>query len=349
MTLLELDNLAVTYPGRRGGSPVPAVVGVSLALARGQVIGIAGESGCGKSTLARAAVGLLTPTSGAARFDGQAVRPVEQGRRSAQQARLQMVFQDPYSSLNPRRRIGDQIADGLVNTNLLPASERGARVAELLVQVGLPADAAPRLPNQFSGGQRQRIAIARALAVEPSAIILDEPFASLDASSQAQIINLLLELRRSENIGMLLISHDLGVVRHVSDVVAVMYLGRVVEVAQTADLWREPLHPYTQALISAVPSVSAAGTLPATLSGEVPDPAHPPTGCPFHPRCTFAFDLCTTAEPPLAAVAPGREVACWLHESPETDPPVRVDDVPSDGEAAPAADAEPDESLGELG
>jgi oligopeptide/dipeptide ABC transporter ATP-binding protein len=345
MTLLELEDVAVTYPGRRGGDPVPAVVGVSLSLARGKVIGIAGESGCGKSTLARAAVGLLAPSSGAARFDGELVHHVERGRRSRKQSRLQMVFQDPYSSLNPRRRIGDQIADGLVNNQLLPASERDARVAELLVQVGLPPDAARRLPNQFSGGQRQRIAIARALAVAPSAIILDEPFASLDASSQAQIINLLLELRRSEDIGMLLISHDLGVVRHVSDVVAVMYLGRVVEMAETADLWREPLHPYTQALISAVPSVSAAGTLPDTLPGEVPDPAHPPTGCPFHPRCRFAFDLCATSEPPLATVAPGREVACWLHESPETDPPVWVDMVPSDGDAAPMPDADPDVSM----
>jgi peptide/nickel transport system ATP-binding protein len=345
MTLLELQDLEVVYPGRRGSSPVPAVVGVSLTLARGQVIGLAGESGCGKSTLARAAVGLLAPSSGAVLFDGDSVRPVVKGRRTAKQAQLQMVFQDPYSSLNPRRRVGDQIADGLVIHRLLPAADRAARVAELLVQVGLPADAGRRFPSQFSGGQRQRIAIARALAVAPEAIVLDEPFASLDASSQAQIINLLLDIKGSQDIGMLLISHDLGVVRQVSDVVAIMYLGRVVEVSRTEDLWREPLHPYTQALIAAVPSVSAAGVLPETLTGEVPDPAHPPSGCPFHPRCKFAFDLCAVAEPPLAAVAPGREVACWLHESPETDPPVRIAAVPDDGVEAPMPDAEPEEAL----
>jgi oligopeptide/dipeptide ABC transporter ATP-binding protein len=341
MTLLELRDVAVTYPGRRGGAPVPAVVGVSLALGRGEVIGIAGESGCGKSTLARAAVGLLSPTSGSAVFDGTPVRSVEHGRRSASEARLQMVFQDPYSSLNPRRRIGDQIADGLVNHDLLPAGERAARVAALLDQVGLPPDSSRRLPNQFSGGQRQRIAIARALAVAPQAIILDEPFASLDASSQAQIINLLVDLKRNEGIGMLLISHDLGVVRHVSDSVAVMYLGRVVEIARTEQLWDEPLHPYSRALISAVPSVRAARRLPETLTGEVPDPAHPPTGCPFHPRCPAVMPVCTTAEPPLDEVRPGRRVACWLHESPGTHPPVQVATVADDGAPPAMPDAEP--------
>jgi oligopeptide/dipeptide ABC transporter ATP-binding protein len=338
VTLLELVDLEVVYPGRRGGDPVPAVAGVSLKLAEGQVVGLAGESGCGKSTLARAAVGLLAPSGGAALFDGQEVRPVERARRTARQARLQMVFQDPYSSLNPRRRVGDQIGDALVIHRLLPPAERPARVAELLTQVGLPPDAARRYPSQFSGGQRQRIAIARALAASPEAIVLDEPFASLDASSQAQIINLLLDLKTSQSIGMLLISHDLGVVRQVSDVVAIMYLGRVVEVARTDDLWREPFHPYTQALIAAVPSVSAAGALPETLAGEVPDPAHPPTGCPFHPRCKFAFDLCRVAEPPLAEVRPGREAACWLHESPATEPPVRVASVPDEGAEAPPPD-----------
>jgi peptide/nickel transport system ATP-binding protein len=343
MTLLDLRDLEVVYPGRRGGDPVPAVAGVSLSLERAQVIGLAGESGCGKSTLARAAVGLLAPSAGSVVFEGEPVRPVERGRRSAKQSRLQMVFQDPYSSLNPRRRIGDQIADALVIHGLVPAAGRGDRVGELLDAVGIPRDSARRYPGEFSGGQRQRIAIARALAAEPNAIVLDEPFASLDASSQAQIVNLLVDLTASREIGMLLISHDLGVIRQVSDVVAVMYLGRIVEVAPTADLWREPLHPYTQALIAAVPSVSDAGRIPDGLAGEVPDPAHPPTGCPFHPRCQFAFDLCRTAEPPLTTVAPRREAACWLRESPETAPPVRVAAVPDEGEPAPASDAEPEE------
>jgi peptide/nickel transport system ATP-binding protein len=225
----------------------------------------------------------------------------------------------------------------------VPPEQRDETVASLLDAVGIPADAARRYPGEFSGGQRQRIAIARASAASPNAIVLDEPFASLDASSQAQIVNLLLELTVSRQIGMLLISHDLGVIRQASDIVAVMYLGRIVEVAPTDDLWRKPLHPYTQALISAVPSVSDAGVLPEALAGEVPDPAHPPTGCTFHPRCPFAFDVCRIAEPPLARVAPGRETACWLHESPETNPPVRVAAVPDDGEAAPAHDVQAEE------
>jgi peptide/nickel transport system ATP-binding protein len=225
-----------------------------------------------------------------------------------------MVFQNPFSSLNPRRRVGDQIADAMSILRLVPASHRAERVRELLERVGLPAGAASRFPHQYSGGQRQRIAIARALAAEPSAIVLDEPLSSLDASAQAQVANLLKRLARELNVGLLLISHDLAIVRHTADVVAVMYLGLIVETAPTLRLWTAPLHPYTEALIEAIPRADGKGWLPESLPGEVPDPARPPSGCRFHPRCPYAFDRCVEESPPLVEVAPRREVACWLHQ-----------------------------------
>lgn len=310
---LELQDVRVTYAGRRGAAPVPAVVGVTLTVAQGQVVALAGESGCGKSTLARAAVGLIEPSAGRVLFEGSPVRWVGAGRRPADQARLQMVFQDPYSSLNPRRRVGSQVADAMIIRRTHGRASVGTTVGELLGSVGIPAEAADRYPREFSGGQRQRIAIARALAASPSAVVLDEPFASLDASAQAQVINVLLDLRRDRALSMLLISHDLGVIRQVADIVAIMYLGRVVELAPAEQLWAAPLHPYSEALISAVPSVHDLGSLPVTLPGEVPDPTNPPVGCPFHPRCRYAFDLCRVKEPPLEpASSPGRQVACWL-------------------------------------
>jgi peptide/nickel transport system ATP-binding protein len=225
-----------------------------------------------------------------------------------------MVFQNPFSSLNPRRRVGDQIADAMAILKLVPAGNRRARVSGLLEQVGLPAAAAQRFPHQYSGGQRQRIAIARALAAEPSVIVLDEPLSSLDASAQAQVANLLKGLARELRVGLLLISHDLAIVRHVADVVAVMYLGLVVETAPTRRLWTAPLHPYTEALIEAIPRADGSGWLPESLPGEVPDPAHPPAGCRFHPRCPYAFERCRTDSPPLVEIVGGRHVACWLHE-----------------------------------
>jgi peptide/nickel transport system ATP-binding protein len=313
MSLLELDAVEVEY-ARRGRSSVRAVAGATLSLERGQVVGLVGESGCGKSTLARAAVGLVAPTGGTVRFDGETLEPLTRRARPRRQAKLQLVFQDPYSSLNPRRRVGVQIADGLTILGLVASpEERRARVAELLSQVGLPTDAADRFPHEFSGGQRQRIAIARALAAEPSAIVLDEPLSSLDASAQAQIANLLVGLARDLDIGMLLISHDLAIVRQVADVVSVMYLGVIVESGKTGAVWNQPLHPYTEALIGAVPKVDGIGTLPAALPGEVPDPANPPTGCRFHPRCPYVMDRCRVDEPPLVAVAE-RVSACWLNE-----------------------------------
>ena len=313
MSLLELRDVAVEYR-RAGRSPVRAVAGASLSVDAGQVVGLVGETGCGKSTLARAAVGLVKTSSGSVWFEGRPVRPLGRRARSRVDARLQMVFQNPFSSLNPRRRVGDQIADAMDILGLVPAPRRRTRVQELLEQVGLPATAAQRFPHQYSGGQRQRIAIARALAADPSVIVLDEPLSSLDASAQAQVANLLKRLTRDLGVGLLLISHDLAIVRHIADVVAVMYLGLVVETSPTRRLWSAPLHPYTEALIEAIPRADGSGWLPESLPGEVPDPARPPAGCRFNPRCPYAFDRCRAEAPPLVEVADARQVACWLHE-----------------------------------
>jgi peptide/nickel transport system ATP-binding protein len=314
MSLLELRGVEVEYT-RPGRPPVRAVAGASLAVEAGQVVGLVGETGCGKSTLARAAVGLVAPTAGSVWFEGRQVRPLGRRARSRNEARLQMVFQNPFSSLNPRRRVGDQIADAMAILGLVPGGRRRTRVSQLLERVGLPAAAAQRFPHQYSGGQRQRIAVARALAAEPSVLVLDEPLSSLDASAQAQIANLLKGLARELHVGLLLISHDLAIVRHIADVVAVMYLGLIVETAPTRRLWSAPLHPYTEALVEAIPRADGKGWLPESLPGEVPDPARPPTGCRFHPRCPYAFERCFSESPPLLAVTRDRGVACWLHEA----------------------------------
>jgi peptide/nickel transport system ATP-binding protein len=304
MSVLELHDVVVDYHGR--GGRVRAVAGASLSIERGKIVGLVGESGCGKSTLARAAVGLVKTTSGTVTFEGRPVTSLGRRARPTELVKLQLVFQNPYSSLNPRRTIGSQVADGTGR------EQRDARVRELLELVGLPANAFKRFPHEFSGGQRQRIAIARALAADPSVIVLDEPLASLDASAQAQLANLLKRLSRELDVGLLLISHDLAIVRHVADDVSVMYLGRMVEIGPTDSLWESPAHPYTEALTAAVPRADGAGVLPEALPGEVPDPAHPPSGCRFHPRCPHAFDRCPVEEPPLMELTAKRSAACWL-------------------------------------
>jgi peptide/nickel transport system ATP-binding protein len=318
MSVLELDDVDVTYE-RRDHVKLKAVVGASLSVDRGQIVGLVGESGCGKSSLARAAVGLVAPSAGRVRFEGQEVSALTRRARPRALTRLQLVFQNPYSSLNPRRKVGDQIADGLPDGTGGRAGR--ARVGELLERVGLSPGAAERFPSQFSGGQRQRIAIARALAADPSLIVLDEPLASLDASAQAQVANLLVELSRELSLGLLLISHDLAIVRHTADVVSVMYLGRIVETGPTREVWAAPLHPYTEALIAAVPRSDGAGTMPEALPGEVPDPARPPTGCRFHPRCPHRFARCPEEEPVLEAAFTARAVACWLPRDAVPTPP----------------------------
>jgi peptide/nickel transport system ATP-binding protein len=300
MSRLELRDVVVDYHGR--GGRVRAVAGASISVDRGRIVGLVGESGCGKSTLARAAVGLVETAGGTVEFEGRPVTPLGRRARPSELVRLQLVFQNPYSSLNPRRTVGSQLADGA----------RDVDVGALLERVGLPPNAVSRYPHEFSGGQRQRIAIARALAASPSVIVLDEPLASLDASAQAQLANLLTSLSRELDVGLLLISHDLAIVRHVADAVSVMYLGRMVETAPTVPLWDQPAHPYSEALIAAVPRADGAGLLPESLPGEVPNPADPPSGCRFHPRCPYAFDRCSVEEPPLDHLLGGRAAACWL-------------------------------------
>lgn len=321
MNALELRDVVVDYE-RRDGVLVRAVAGASLSIERGRIVGLVGESGCGKSSLARAAVGLVRPTAGTVLFEGRQVTPLGRGARQRELVRLQLVFQNPYASLNPRRKVGSQLTDALVALDLLPRRDRAQRARELCELVGLPAAAVDRFPHEFSGGQRQRIAIARALAAEPSVIVLDEPLASLDASAQAQLANLLARLSRELDLSLLLISHDLAIVRHVADEVSVMYLGVMVETGPTQPLWRLPLHPYSEALIRAVPHPDGSGLLPEALPGEVPDPSRPPRGCRFHPRCLYAFDRCREETPPLVSLSQSRVAACWLQpEGAEPRPP----------------------------
>ncbi|MEO5701784.1 MAG: oligopeptide/dipeptide ABC transporter ATP-binding protein [Casimicrobiaceae bacterium] len=288
---------------------VHAVENVSLAVARGETLGLVGESGCGKSTLGRVAAGILSATIGRAQIDGV---PVMTGGRK-HTTRIQMVFQDPFASLNPRMRIGETIAEGPIAHGLVHRSDAAADTIRWLKAVGLDADAAQRFPHQFSGGQRQRVAIARALAMRPDALVCDEPVASLDVSIQAQIINLFLQLRRDLHLTMLFISHDLSVVRHVSDRVAIMYLGRIVELGATEDIFLTPRHPYTRALLDSAPRLAADGDPVQDIhpiSGELPSPINPPSGCAFHLRCAFAQDRCKQELPLLRASGPQREVAC---------------------------------------
>jgi len=306
--VLQLSAVAVEYG--RGGQRVRAVDGVDLAVARGEVVGLVGESGCGKSTLARAAVGLEPLAAGRVTFEGHEVTHLGRRRRPDYLRGLQMVFQDPYESLNPRRKVGELIADGVL---LVGGTRRDGlrRAAELLERVGLPAAAVGSYPHEFSGGQRQRIAIARTLATRPSCLIADEPISALDASAQAQIANLLGELVDDGDLGLVLVSHDLSVVRRVADRVAVMYLGRIVEIGDTDTVWTSPRHPYTEALVAAIPRADGAGVLPVDLPGDVPDPANPPAGCRFHPRCPIAEESCRELDQRLAPVA-GREIACHI-------------------------------------
>ena len=307
--ILNIKNVSVEYD--RHGRKVRAVAGVDLTLNSGEILGLVGESGCGKSTLGKAIVGILAPVTGEVVFDGEKVKKLTRGKRPEHFRNLQMIFQDPYGSLNPRRKIGVQIADGLIVAGM-PKKLALLKAADLLEKVGLPRNAVDRFAHQFSGGQRQRISIARALAAAPTAIIADEPISALDTSSQAQVANLLVNLVDEFDMGMVFISHDLSIVRRISDRVAVMYLGKIVEVGTVDQIWNNPSHPYTRALISAIPHADGTSFMPQDLPGDVPNPTSPPSGCRFHPRCPLAKEECKTQEPGLRKLGDGRDVACVL-------------------------------------
>ena len=323
MNLLEVVDLKVHFPVQPGifrpaKAWVKAVDGVSLTIAPGETLGLVGESGCGKTTLGRAIVRLVEPTAGSVVFEGDDLTRLRGAALRARRRKLQMIFQDPYGSLNPRMTVEDTIGEALdIHRLAADRAARRARVAELLKAVGLDPAYAQRYPHEFSGGQRQRIGIARALAVEPKLIICDEPVSALDVSVQAQIINLLQDLQQQHGLAYLFIAHDLAVVEHISRRVMVMYLGRVMELAPAAALVRSPRHPYTQALISAVPTVDPVTKRQRiVLSGDVPSPLQPPAGCPFHPRCPVAdAGRCRSEVPALREVAPGHWVACHLAEA----------------------------------
>jgi len=320
--LLRADDLVRSFPVRglawRGRRPViRALNGVSVSVARGETLAVVGESGCGKSTLARALVRLTELDSGQIRFAGEDVRTLRGNALRRYNRRVQLVFQDPYGSLNPRMTVGETLEEALRVHQIVAPPHRAARVTELLSQVRLPSDAAERFPHEFSGGQRQRIALARALSVQPDMLIADEIVSALDVSVQAQMLNLLLDLQHDLGLAILFVSHDLRVVRHLAHRVAVMYLGRVVEVGDADAVFSSPLHPYTQALLLAVPVPDPAiekRRERGVLQGEVPSPLNPPKGCRLHPRCPKAMSQCRTVEPVLKQQAEGHWVACHLYE-----------------------------------
>ncbi|MGS2617790.1 ABC transporter ATP-binding protein [Micromonospora sp. LZ34] len=321
--MLTATDLVKQYPVRGGDGVVHALAGVSLTVGDGETLGIVGESGCGKSTLAKLLVRLEDPTSGRVELDGVDLTELRGPALRRQRRHIQMLFQDPYSSLNPRLRIGQALGEVLTVHRLADGRQRERRVGELLEMVGLGAAFAPRYPHELSGGQRQRVGIARALAVEPQVLLLDEPVSALDVSVRAEIMNLLVNLRRDLGLSYVFISHDVAMVRHISDRVAVMYLGRVVEIGDWKSVLDNPAHPYTAALCAAVPAPNPELSQPieATVSGEVPNPAAPPSGCPFHPRCPLAQDDCRRLDPALLPLplGSGHQVACHVATQQVTD------------------------------
>jgi len=315
--LLEVRDLRKYFPVRSGllrrqTGAVRALDGVSLDLAAGETLGVVGESGCGKTTLGRLVLRLIEPTSGTIRFGGDDLLALDGEPLRRKRRAMQLIFQDPFGSLNPRMRVGAIVGEGLAVHGLARGAELRARVIRVLERVGLRADVCDRYPHEFSGGQRQRIGIARALAVEPRLIVADEPVSALDVSIQAQIVNLLQDLQDDLGVAYLFIAHDLRVVEHISHRVAIMYLGRIVEAADSRELYANPRHPYTRALLSAIPELDPnARRERIVLRGEVPSPIHPPSGCAFHPRCAFAEPRCRSEEPALLGRADHR-VACHV-------------------------------------
>jgi len=313
--LVEIKDLKKYFPASHN-QVVRAVDGVSFTIRRGETLGLVGESGCGKTTVGRCVLRLVEPTSGEIRFDGRDLMNLGHGELRALRRRMQIIFQDPYSSLDPRMKVGAIIAEPLEIHGAGARRERKDRVAELLRVVGLDPDYANRYPHQFSGGQRQRIGIARALALNPDFIVADEPVSALDVSVQAQVVNLMQDLQQQFGLTYLFISHGLAVVKHISTRVGVMYLGKLVELAPAEEIYSNPLHPYTQALLQAIPipDPDAKREAPQRLGGDVPNPIAPPPGCRFHTRCPYVMERCRSEEPEFKEVSPGHFVACFLHD-----------------------------------
>ncbi len=318
--LLSVRGLVKHFPVKKGllqrtVGQVHAVDGISFDIGEAETLGLVGESGCGKSTAGKAILKLIEPTAGEIRVRGKRIDGLSRGAMRPWRRQLQVVFQDPYSSLNPRLSVRDIIAEPLLNYGVSAGRALHDRVADLALKVGLREDALARYPHEFSGGQRQRIGIARALALNPDLIVCDEPVSALDVSVQAQVINLLGDLQREFNLSYLFVAHDLAVVEHISHRIAVMYLGKIVELAGKAALFTRPQHPYTEALLSAVPVPDPeASKKRIILKGDVPSPVNPPSGCRFHTRCPYAFARCSKEEPEMREVFPGHQVACHLRE-----------------------------------
>lgn len=318
--VLEVSNLQKNFSVYRGVlrrevAQVRAVAGVSFSIARGETLCVVGESGCGKSTVAKLVMRLTEPSAGSIRLNGTDITHLHERELRSHRRNVQMVFQDPYASLNPKLRAADIVGEPIENFDDLSAAQRQKRIATMLQNVGLRSDAMRRYPFEFSGGQRQRLAIARALAVNPSLIVADEPVSALDVSVQAQVLNLMVDLQQEFNLAYLFISHDLGVVEHIGHRIAVMYLGRIVEIASKKAIFSESLHPYTKALIDAAPVPDPRQKRERLLiEGDVPSPMNPPSGCHFHTRCPFATQRCRAEVPLLREVSPGHHVACHLRE-----------------------------------